>query len=105
MDYSLPGSSVHEILQARILVWVAMPSARRSSDPGIEPGSPSLKEDSLPSEPPGKPSMGTANVNMPKKIILTSKNILKAVEVLKMNASSLRHILKSICLHLVSKYK
>ena len=25
MDYSLPGSSVHEILQARILGWVAMP--------------------------------------------------------------------------------
>ena len=24
MDYSLPGSSVHEILQARILVWVAI---------------------------------------------------------------------------------
>ena len=26
MDYSLPGSSVHEIPQARILEWVAMPS-------------------------------------------------------------------------------
>ena len=25
MDYSLPGSSVHEILQARILEWVVMP--------------------------------------------------------------------------------
>ena len=25
MDCSLPGSSVHEILQARILEWVAMP--------------------------------------------------------------------------------
>ena len=24
MDYSLPGSSVHEILQARILEWVAI---------------------------------------------------------------------------------
>ena len=31
MDHSLPGSSVHEILQARILEWVAMPSFRRSS--------------------------------------------------------------------------
>ena len=28
MDYSLPGSSVHGILQARILEWVAMPSCR-----------------------------------------------------------------------------
>ena len=31
MDYSPPGSSVHGILQARILEWVAMPSARGSS--------------------------------------------------------------------------
>ena len=33
MDYSLPGSSVHGILQARILKWVAMPSSRGSSQP------------------------------------------------------------------------
>ena len=31
MDHSLPGSSVHEISQARILEWVAMPSSRGSS--------------------------------------------------------------------------
>ena len=31
MDYSLPGSSVLGILQARILEWVAMPSSRGSS--------------------------------------------------------------------------
>ena len=31
MDYSLPGSSVIEILQARILEWVAMPSSVGSS--------------------------------------------------------------------------
>ena len=31
MDYSLPSSSVHGILQARILEWVAVPSCRRSS--------------------------------------------------------------------------
>ena len=30
---SLPGSSVHGILQARILEWVAMPSSRGSSQP------------------------------------------------------------------------
>ena len=33
MDCSLPGSSVHGILQARILQWVAMPSSRGSSWP------------------------------------------------------------------------
>ena len=30
MDHSLPGSSVHVILQTRILEWVAMPSSRAS---------------------------------------------------------------------------
>ena len=34
MDYSLPSSSVHEILQARILEWVAIPFSRESSWPG-----------------------------------------------------------------------
>ena len=33
MDCGLPGSSVHGILQARILEWVAMPSSRGSSPP------------------------------------------------------------------------
>ena len=33
LDRSLPGSSVHGILQARILEWVAMPSFRGSSQP------------------------------------------------------------------------
>ena len=33
MDYSPPGSSIHGILQARILEWLAMPSSRRSSRP------------------------------------------------------------------------
>ena len=31
MDCSPPGSSVHGILQARILEWVAIPFSRRSS--------------------------------------------------------------------------
>ena len=31
VDNSLPGSFVHEILQARILGWVAMPSSGGSS--------------------------------------------------------------------------
>ena len=33
MNWSPPGSSVHGILQAKILEWVAMPSSRRSSWP------------------------------------------------------------------------
>ena len=31
MDHSLPGSSVHGVLQARMLEWVAEPSSRGSS--------------------------------------------------------------------------
>ena len=37
--FSLPGSSVYGISQARILEWVAMPSSRVLSKPGIEPSS------------------------------------------------------------------
>ena len=41
VDCNLPGSSVHEILQARILEWVAMPFSRESSQPrGSNPGLP-----------------------------------------------------------------
>ena len=41
------------ILQARILEWVAIPSSKGSSHPGIKPISPTLQADSL--LPPGKP--------------------------------------------------
>ena len=59
MDCSLPGSSVHGIVQARILEWVAMPSSGDLLDPGVEPKfpvSPVLQADPLPAEPPGKPT-------------------------------------------------
>ena len=32
MDYSLPGSSVHEILQARMIEWVAIPFSAESEE-------------------------------------------------------------------------
>ena len=54
MYSSLPGSSIHGILQARTLEWVAIPSPRDLPNPGIEPGSPTLEADALTSEPPGK---------------------------------------------------
>ena len=49
--YSPPGSSVHGILQARILEWVAIPSSRGSSQARVEPRSPALQADSLLSKP------------------------------------------------------
>ena len=53
MDCCPPGSSVHGILQAGILEWVAMPSARGLPDPGIKPRFPALWVDILPFETPG----------------------------------------------------
>ena len=55
MDCSPPGSSVHGILPARILEWVAMPPTRGSSWPRGRIQSPALQADSLLTEPPGKP--------------------------------------------------
>ena len=60
VDCSLSGSSLHGILQARILEWVAISFSRGSSRPGIfllqgiKPGSLALQADALTSEPPGK---------------------------------------------------
>ena len=51
MDSSRPGSSVHGLLQARILEWVAISFSRDLLDSGIEPTShvsPALQADSLP---------------------------------------------------------
>jgi len=50
MDYSLPGSSDHGILQARILECIchSFPSLGNLPDPGIEPRSPAVQADSLP---------------------------------------------------------
>ena len=62
MDCSLPGSSVHGILQARILEWVATPSSRESFWPR-DWTSHLLwflhwQVDSLPIAPPWKPLLG-----------------------------------------------
>ena len=54
MDCSLPGSSVHGILQARILQWGACPLQGDLPNTGIKPRSPSLQADSLLSEQPRK---------------------------------------------------
>ena len=54
MDYSLLGSSVHGILQARILSGLPFPPPGGLPDLGIKPKSPvspALQMDSLPAEP------------------------------------------------------
>ena len=45
------------VLQARILEWQPFLSPGDLSNPGIEPGSPTLQVDSLPAEHPGKPQV------------------------------------------------
>ena len=44
----LPDSSVHGILQARILEWVPIPFSMLIPDPGIKPGTPALQVSALP---------------------------------------------------------
>ena len=61
MDCSPPGSSVHGILQAGILEWVAMPPSRDLPDPRIELVILCLLHwqlGSLPLTPPGSPLTG-----------------------------------------------
>ena len=58
MDYSPPDSSVHGILQARILEWVAVPSSRGSSQRRNRTRVSYLSCTAgrfLTAEPPGKP--------------------------------------------------
>ena len=64
-DCSPPGSSVHGVLETRILERVAMPFSRGSSSSRDRTWSPALQADSLLSEPPGKPvfSLNVCYVN------------------------------------------
>ena len=70
LDYSLSGSSVHAICQARILEWVVIFFSRGSSQPRDQTyiaGSPTLQANSLQTEPPGKPE---------KESTLNKENVL-----------------------------
>ena len=58
MDCSLPGSSVHGVLHARIPEWVAMPTPGDLPDLEIEPtppAPPAQQTDFFTTEPLGKP--------------------------------------------------
>ena len=81
MDYNLPASSVHGILQVRVLEWVGFPFARDLPDPGIIPGSPALQADFLLSEPPGEPiNLRLANSQDNWTIVAQMINNLSAVQ-------------------------
>jgi len=55
MDCSPPGSSVHGILQAKIIEWLPFPSPGDLLDPGIKPVSPALAGRFFTTEPPEEP--------------------------------------------------
>ena len=55
MDCSLPGSSVHRILQARILEWFAIPFSRGSSQSRNQTRVSWIASGFFTTEPPGKP--------------------------------------------------
>ena len=64
--------TVHGILQARILEWVAFPFPGDLPNPGIEPRSPTLQAGSLPAEPLGKPkNTGVGTLSLLQGIFLT----------------------------------
>jgi len=88
MDCSLPGSSIHGILQARIWNGLPFPSPEDLPDPGVELRSPGSQADSLLTELHGKPysyiiachqtSPQTINTkNLSKLFIPSSRNHLR----------------------------
>ena len=74
MDRGPPGSSVLEILQARILEWVIVPSSRGSSPPGDQFYNPTCRifcdfctaGGFFIPEPPGKPSGTNTHIKRQK---------------------------------------
>ena len=76
MDCGPPGSSVHGILQARTLEWVAMPSSRGSSRPRDRTHISCVAGGSFTTLPPFMPKS-----RLPTNILLNSE---------KLEASSLR---------------
>ena len=72
MDCSPPGSSVHGILQARILKWVAIPSSKGSSQSRDWTQVSLITSGFLPSEPLGKPrNTGVGSLSLLQCIFLT----------------------------------
>ena len=65
MDCSPPGSSVHGILQASILEWIAISFSRGSSQTRNQTQVSCIAEDSLPTELWGKPILPLSHQESP----------------------------------------
>ena len=68
MDCSLPGSSVHRILQARILEWVAILFSRGSSQPRDQTQVSHIAGRFFTTEPLGKPKATILQYKFKKKL-------------------------------------
>ena len=91
MEYSPPGSSVHGILQARILESIAMPFSRGSSQPGGRTRISCLlrwQAGSLPLAPPGKMTMVVLKVWLPSTDCGV-RSLIKAGDLQRQDKSSL----------------
>ena len=64
MGCSPPGSSVHGVLQARKLEWVAISSSMDLPDPGIKPMSLALADGFFTRAPPVEPVASVASFNL-----------------------------------------
>ena len=73
MDGSLPESSIHGILQARMLEWVAILFSRGSYQPRDQIQVSSLQTDSLPSKPPRKAQITVKHLPNFKKLCFLHK--------------------------------
>ena len=67
------SSSLHGILQTRILEWVAIPFSRDLPEAGIEPWSPTLQADSFPTESLGSPYICTHTLKFPIQTVNSSR--------------------------------
>ena len=89
MDCSLSGSSVHGILQARILEWVSISFSRDLHDPRIEPTSPVLAAEFFfffnflnflfSNKPPGEPQHYLDESEIQRTWNLIIENLFKLV--------------------------
>ena len=105
MDCSPPGSSVHGILQARILQWVACPPSGDLPNPGIKPvslKSPTLVGRFFTTVLPGKPRIlqkdlwKAPSLHVPKIITSRKNNLLFGTDLEK----SLTGQFAVCCIHL-----
>ena len=94
-----PGSSVHEILQARILEWVVIPFSRGSSWPRDRTQVSCIAGRLLPSEPPWKPY----TLELEKKVFVTSvatdllPGAVLIIFLVKFLYVDFRYAVKSLC--------